>query len=142
MRLNSIKVYFLFIILLLAACGSKKVGAYRSSDGTIVDQKSIAEDHLLSGDASYYADRFNGRTTASGDEYDSQKMTAAHRTLPFGAIVRVVDPATNRSVEVRINDRGPFTKGRVIDLSGEAARELDMIRAGIVYVEIQVLELP
>lgn len=106
-----------------------------------MDQRRLAEDHLLSGDASYYADRFNGRKTASGEPYDSQKFTAAHRTLPFGTIVRVVDPATNRSVEVRINDRGPFTKGRVIDISGEAARELDMIRKGIVYVELRVLEL-
>lgn len=91
------------------------------------------------GEASYYADRFIGRTTASGDRYDPDAMTAAHRTLPFGARVRVTRLSTGRSVVVRINDRGPFVRGRIIDLSHAAARKLDMIREGVVTVSIEVL---
>lgn len=89
--------------------------------------------------ASYYAQRYHGRRTASGERFDVRKMTAAHRTLPFGTQVRVTSEANGRSVVVRVNDRGPFVAGRVIDLSPAAARQLDMIRAGIVPVRMEVL---
>ncbi len=146
MRINndmSGVILILILIIVACGCGSKNVDsfAFRNADAQI-DQKKLAGDHSLSGDASFYAHRFNGRKTASGELYDSQEMTAAHLTLPFGTIVRVVDTKTNRSVRVRINDRGPYAKKRVIDLSGEAARELKMIRRGVVHVEIIVLELP
>ena len=77
---------------------------------------------LEQGTASHYADKFNGLRTASGERYDPEEHTAAHRTLPFGSRVKVTNPHTGRSVIVRINDRGPFVKGRVIDLSRAAAR--------------------
>ncbi|RYY23329.1 MAG: septal ring lytic transglycosylase RlpA family protein [Sphingomonadales bacterium] len=84
-----------------------------------------------SGMASYYADRFTGKRTASGEAYDPEAFTAAHRTLPFGTRVRVTDMASGRSVIVRVNDRGPWGRGeRLIDLSRAAARELDLIRRG------------
>ena len=86
--------------------------------------------------ASYYADRFQGRRTASGERYDRDMFTAAHRELPFGTRVRVVRLDNGQAVEVRINDRGPFVKGRVIDLSYAAARELGMLRAGVVSVRL------
>ena len=85
---------------------------------------------LGTGSASYYADRFHGRRTASGEVYDNTALTAAHRTLPFGTRVRVTNPATGASVVVRINDRGPFTPGRTIDVSRAAAEQLGLIRAG------------
>jgi rare lipoprotein A len=89
--------------------------------------------------ASYYADSFHGRKTASGEMFDRGALTAAHRTLPFGTRVRVTNQDNRKSVVVRITDRGPFVKGRVIDLSPAAARQIDMIRAGIVPVELEVL---
>jgi rare lipoprotein A len=86
--------------------------------------------------ASYYADRFHGRTTASGERYDRRAMTAAHRQLPFGTKVVVTNLNNGRSVTVRINDRGPFVRGRVIDLSYAAAKQLGMLQAGVVQVRI------
>lgn len=95
----------------------------------------------LEGIASYYADEFHGRRTSSGEVYDMHAMTAAHKTLPFHSIVRVTNLDNRRSVEVRINDRGPFKEGRVIDLSYAAALELGMITKGLVPVVIDILEL-
>lgn len=93
------------------------------------------------GQASYYADSLAGRPTASGEPYDPRAFTAAHRTLPFGTIVRVRAHDPPRSVFVRINDRGPFgDRRRVIDLSRAAAEALDMLRDGVVPVAVEVLE--
>lgn len=89
--------------------------------------------------ASYYHDKYHGRQTASGEIFDTHRLTAAHRTLPFGTIVRVTDPTSNRTVTVRINDRGPFVPGRVIDLSRAAARVLQMEPAGLTKVKVEVL---
>lgn len=94
------------------------------------------------GQASYYADKFHGRTTASGEKYDKRKMTGAHRTLPFGTIVRVTNTATGASVDVRINDRGPFKAGRVVDVSRAAAEKLGMIQAGVINCTVQVISTP
>jgi rare lipoprotein A len=93
------------------------------------------------GSASYYADKFHGRTTANGEKYDKNKMTAAHKKLPFGSVVRVVNLNTNKSVTVRINDRGPFVKGRIIDLSRVAAEKLGLIQAGVLKVRVEVLKM-
>lgn len=91
------------------------------------------------GVASYYGRRFDGRLTASGERFDMTEMTAAHKTLPFGSRVRVTNPDNGRSVIVRINDRGPYTRGREIDLSRAAAEELGMIRRGHATVELELL---
>ncbi|MFM7403053.1 MAG: septal ring lytic transglycosylase RlpA family protein [Erythrobacter sp.] len=88
------------------------------------------------GSASYYAAKFHGRRTASGERFDNAAMTAAHRTLPFGTLVRVTNPANGRSVVVRINDRGPFTRGRMIDVSRAAAERLGMVARGHATVEL------
>jgi rare lipoprotein A len=92
------------------------------------------------GKASYYSNKLAGRPTASGEPYKPTELTAAHRTLPFGTIVEV-SRDDGRRVEVRINDRGPFTRGRVIDLSRRAAEELGMIREGVTDVLIRVIHL-
>lgn len=94
---------------------------------------------LGSGTASYYASKFQGRRTASGEAFDNGAMTAAHRTLPFGSLVRVTNPATGASVVVRINDRGPFTRGRMIDVSRAAAEELGLIARGHATVELELI---
>jgi rare lipoprotein A len=95
---------------------------------------------VVKGKASYYADKFEGRLTASGVKYKHSKMTAAHRLLPFGTKVKVTNLSNNKSVEVEINDRGPFVAGRIIDLSKSAAEKLDFIHAGIAEVSIEVID--
>lgn len=89
------------------------------------------------GTASYYADSLHGNPTASGEPYDKDAMTAAHRTLPFDAKVKVTNLANDKSVIVRINDRGPYAKHRIIDVSGAAARKLGMVDAGTAKVRIE-----
>jgi rare lipoprotein A len=93
------------------------------------------------GIASYYASEFNGRPTSSGEIYDMNQMTAAHRTLPFYTKVRVTNVANGKSVTVRINDRGPFKEDRIIDLSLAAAKELGLIGTGTARVRVEVVEL-
>ncbi|MFO8233318.1 MAG: septal ring lytic transglycosylase RlpA family protein, partial [Longimonas sp.] len=92
------------------------------------------------GVASYYGDKFDGRTTANGETFDNSAYTAAHRTLPFGTRVRVTRIDTGEQVTVRINDRGPFVDGRIIDLSQRAARDIDMIADGLAEVRIEVVD--
>ncbi|HEX2114419.1 MAG TPA: septal ring lytic transglycosylase RlpA family protein [Alphaproteobacteria bacterium] len=91
------------------------------------------------GQASWYGDQHHGRTTASGEKFDMNKLTAAHRTLPMGTAVRVTNLDNGRSIEVVINDRGPYVGARVIDLSREAARRLNMEREGLAPVRIEEL---
>ena len=92
------------------------------------------------GIASFYADNFEGKETASGDKYKASKLTAAHLLLPFGTVVRVTNLKNQKSVEVEINDRGPYLEGRLIDLSKSAAEALGFIQDGITEVEIEVVE--
>lgn len=91
------------------------------------------------GSASYYAAKFNGRRTASGERFDNSEYTAAHRTLPFGSRVRLTNTANGKSVIVRINDRGPFSPGRVIDISRAAADDLGLIARGHGTVELALI---
>lgn len=91
------------------------------------------------GIASYYGRRFHGRRTASGEPFDMNAMTAAHRTLPFGSLVEVTNPRTGKTVTVRINDRGPFHGNRVIDVSRAAAEELGLVQRGRGPVELALL---
>ncbi len=95
---------------------------------------------ITEGTASYYADHFHGRKTANGNTFDTQDLTAAHRTLSFGTKVLVTNKSNGRSVEVTINDRGPYVHGRMIDLSKSAAKEIGMLGSGTAQVEIQVVD--
>ncbi|CCH65425.1 Rare lipoprotein A precursor [Richelia intracellularis HM01] len=99
-----------------------------------------AKNHIFKGVASFYGYDGSGNKTASGEKFNPEAMTAAHRTLPFGTRVRVTNPHNGRSVIVRINDRGPFIQGRVIDLSYGAARVLGIIRRGIAPVKVQIMD--
>jgi rare lipoprotein A len=101
-----------------------------------------APDRPVLGIASWYGPGFDGRRTASGEHFNKNHLTAAHPTLPFGSVVRVKNLYNGRTVDVRINDRGPFVKGRIIDLSEEAARQIDLKQRGIGEVEVRVLSMP
>ena len=91
-------------------------------------------------EASYYADKFHGRKTANGEIFNMYDFTAAHKTLPFNSILKVTNIANNKSVTVRVNDRGPFVAGREIDLSKAAAQKLDMLGSGTAQVSIEILQ--
>ena len=93
----------------------------------------------FSGQASWYGAQHHGKKTASGERFNQNALTAAHRTLPFGTRVKVTNTLNNQSVTVRINDRGPYSKGRVIDLSRAAAAKINMIQQGVAPVRIQIL---
>jgi rare lipoprotein A len=97
-------------------------------------------DAVQTGIASYYGLDYHGRQTASGEIFDMHGLTAAHTSLPFGTKIKVTNLDNDRQVIVRVNDRGPFVKGRVLDLSYGAAKELDMIESGTAPVRIEVLE--
>ena len=94
------------------------------------------------GTASYYADKYHGRPTASGEIFDMHQLTAAHRTLPFGTRLLVTNRDTSQSAEVRVNDRGPFVEGRILDVSYAAGRLLGAVGPGIIPVRVRVLSLP
>lgn len=104
---------------------------FRSEAQNVFRQKGVA---------SYYAESFEGKETASGEKYRAAKMTAAHLMLPFGTLVKVTNVKNGKFVEVEINDRGPFVEGRIIDLSKSAAEKIGMIHEGIADVEIEVIE--
>ena len=115
---------------LVTGCASSPRGS------TTVPGAKVSE----TGVASYYAHKYHGRTTANGERFDMNDMTAAHKTLPFGTRVRVTNLNNGKSVTVRINDRGPFVKGRVIDLSLAAAKKLDMVGPGLAEVRLQTAQ--
>jgi rare lipoprotein A len=98
---------------------------------------SCSRSTIETGKASYYADKFEGRKTASGESFSQHKLSAAHRTLPFGTKVKVKNISNGKTVKVKINDRGPFVQGRIIDLSKKAAEKIGLLSAGIAEVEIK-----
>ena len=105
-------------------------------------KKKPSQKWYQEGVASYYGRKFHGRRTANGERYDMYGVSAAHKTLPFGTIVLVRNMKNGRELKVRINDRGPFVKGRIIDLSYGAAKKLGMIQDGIVAVRIRIIRSP
>ena len=96
---------------------------------------------IVDGVASYYGREHHGKKTANGEMFDMNKLTAAHRSLSFGSQVKVTNLSNQRSVIVRINDRGPYYQGRIIDLSQAAAERLEMVKAGITKVKLEVLDV-
>ena len=126
-NLNKI-VFILLIAVSLVSCHRKSVPQNTVSGKGIVRTET--------GLASYYSDKLNGHSTASGEPFNNAKLTAAHKKLPFGTLVKVTNPANGKSVTVRINDRGPFVAGRIIDLSKAAANSIGIVSAGIAKVVI------
>lgn len=125
----------MLIALILQACGIARVGSDRS-----VERTSDSGRILQTGVASWYGPNFHGKATANGETFNMNDLTAAHRTLPFNTIVRVQNIDNGRSVDVRVNDRGPYVDDRIIDLSRQAAREIDMEDSGTANVQILLLE--
>jgi rare lipoprotein A len=109
-------------------------------EGVSRDKATQQQSKSETGVASYYADKYHGKQTASGEIFDMHALTAAHPTYKFGTRVKVTHLENKRSVTVRINDRGPFIKGRVIDLSLAAAKELQMVKSGIAQVKLEIVE--
>lgn len=141
-------ITILSCILMGIACST--TGSHRTSPpGELTTRESLRKDRTqtmasrtIYGKASYYAEKFHGKKTASGEIFDMNGFTAAHRTLPFGTTCRVTNISNQKSVIVKINDRGPFVDGRIIDLSKGAAKSIGAVQSGIVDVKIEILSVP
>jgi len=125
------------ILFTLVSCQATPGELAKGEEARLFAKKPVK---VESGKASYYYGRWIGRLTANGETYRQEDVTAAHKSLPFGTYVRVHNLANDRNLVVRINNRGPFVKGRVIDLSLRAAEHLKMRKAGVVPVRIEVLD--
>ena len=124
----------LLTLALLTGCrGSRSVPATSPA-------RAPRNAYTQTGLGSYYADKFAGRATASGTTYRPGEMTAAHNTLPFGTVIRVTNTRNGHSVDVTVTDRGPHTKGYIVDVSRRAAVQLDIIEAGVVPVTLTVIK--
>ena len=132
MRSGAIVLWILVAMAPQFHVGCSTTPRYRVGDGL---------DTVQTGIASYYGSKYHGRKTASGEVFDMYGLTAAHKHLPLGSRIEVTNLNNNKKLVVRINDRGPFVKGRILDLSYGAAQELDMIESGTAPVRIKVLEL-
>ncbi len=128
---------FLLSVLILSAVGCGGSRATRSR--TVRDQAPLTRKYTETGMACWYGPEYHGQQTASGERFDMNAMTAAHRTLPFNTKVRVTNLDNHASAVVRINDRGPFITGRIIDVSRRAAQELGFERAGLCRCRIESL---
>jgi len=141
-------ILFLTTILFVSSCTSSRrfssdIMGSRPKQSADVNQNYNKEDltgKVIMGKASYYADKFHGRQTASGEIFNMNKMTCAHKTLSFGTRLLVKNLKNGKTVIVRVNDRGPFVGNRILDLSKAAAQKLDMIRSGVIDVEITILK--
>ena len=117
-------ISFLLLVFALSSCHRKTVPSSQEVSGT------------ETGLASFYSESYNGKKTANGEIYNSSEYTAAHKKLPFNTRVKVTNLSNGKTVKVRINDRGPFVAGRIIDLTRKAAKKIDMIGAGVAKVKI------
>ncbi len=117
--------FFLLLLILATSCHRKTVSS-----------SSVYVSGSETGLASFYSESYNGKKTANGEIYNSSEFTAAHKTLPFGTKVKVTNLTNGKTVKVRVNDRGPYVSGRIIDLTRTAARKIDMVNAGVVKVKI------
>lgn len=127
------KTAFLFLLLV---CGCSTSPRYTKP--VII----FPAGYVQKGIASYYAGEFHGRKTSSGEIFDMNGLTCAHRMLPLGTIIRVVNLENGRSIVLRVNDRGPFKRGRILDVSREGARRLGFLEKGTALVSIEVLRYP
>ncbi len=142
-KLNFI-IFCAFVFAWIGSCASAVRFAGSQPAGVQKIEKRAKKFYVgqvLTGKCSYYASKFHGRKTASGEVYDMFAMTAAHRSLPFNTILEVENLANHKKVRVRVNDRGPFKPGRILDLSLQAARELGFIKQGTAEVRAVIIKL-
>lgn len=128
--------------LLLVCCVFLFGSCESASRYTMQDSSFKNSEKVQVGVASFYGIEFHGRPTSSGEVYDMNALTGAHPTLPLGTLVKVTNLANNKSIVVRINDRGPFKKNRIIDVSYEAAKQLGFLNEGTALVKIEVVKYP
>ncbi|MCU4675379.1 septal ring lytic transglycosylase RlpA family protein [Catenovulum sp. 2E275] len=128
---NWVKSVCWLTLLTLAGC---------TSAPTPMQDQTQAQGFKQNGKASYYAAHYHGKTTASGEAFDQNKLTAAHPVLPFGTNVKVTNQANNQSVVVKVNDRGPFVSGRVIDLTKTAFGQIADLNSGVISVTLEVID--
>ncbi len=134
--LKKLSVTFYFIFFFLCFCHMNSAKASNRQPF-----QTFKEGQVLSGYSSYYGPKFNGRKTANGEVFDMYQMTAAHRALPFNTILEVENLNNHKKVRVRINDRGPFKKGRILDLSYGAAKKIGLIATGVAKIKAKIIQL-
>lgn len=139
MAIRLIKHIVISFFMFFCACSPSARFAAQNLSNTPDKVYQISD--IIIGEASYYADEFNGRKTANGEIFDMYKLTAAHKTLPFNTLLEVTNQQNGKSVIVRVNDRGPYKRGRILDLSYAAAKSIDMISTGVADVEIKILKM-
>jgi rare lipoprotein A len=135
-KMNLRIILFAVMAVIFTSCSS----AIRFTSSQNENAVSSTPGTIISGKASYYGLEFDGRKTSNGEIFDMNKFTAAHRSLKFGTVLKVTNVKNNKSVVVRINDRGPFNYERILDLSQGAAEKIGMIKDGVADVEIEILE--
>ena len=145
-----LKIFIVSVLLFLSGCAGnmyKTDGGYKREHGYYKTNTSRKQAEAEQGDelwmvCSYYADKFHGRTTSNGETFDMYKLTCAHKELPFNTELRVTDPDTGKSVDVRVNDRCPFIAGRDLDLSYAAAKQVGLIPYGVKKLQIEIIKKP
>lgn len=141
--MRKLEIFFILLLFPMTIAMNTQRNYQIEAKETENTKQETTKNQQEHGKASYYGSNYEEkRKTASGKPYDKKKLTAAHKTLPFGTIVRVTNKKNGKTVDVEINDRGPFIKGRIIDLSVAAAQELDMMDSGIITVSIDIIEVP
>ncbi len=138
------KIIFSLIIVSIMSCGpSIAYGDYINSEGMTRKQIEAIKDHpqVQIGIASYYGSKFHKKRTANGEIFNMYKVSAAHKTYPLGTKVKVTNMKNGQSIKLTINDRGPYVKGRIIDLSYKAARKIGFVNQGTTKVRIDVIRL-
>ena len=151
MRKYSISKYALLALIIIGCSSSPRYTKGTVSKSTKIKKKvkssssssksnNVKHRKVMTGISSFYAEDFHGKLTANGEVYDMYGVTAAHKTLPLNTICRVTNLANDKSLILRINDRGPYIKGRILDCSYGAAKKLDFIQQGTTNVKIQVIE--
>ncbi len=131
----------LAMLLFFTVSCSASVRYSSRKDSVRAPQQSFTNGRSFTGEASYYGPKFHGRMTASGEAFNMYEFTAAHRTLPFGTILKVTNLVNGKSVTVKVNDRGPFKKNRVLDLSYSAAKKIGMLQSGTARIKAVIIKL-
>jgi len=133
------KIFLIYFFVAFISISCSSTVKYAANKAIRHKQVSNTEGEMV-GYASYYGSKFHGKKTANGEIFDMYGKTAAHRSIEFGTMIEVTNIENNKSVVVKVNDRGPFVSGRILDLSYRAAQELDMIANGVAKVKIRILK--
>ncbi len=139
--MTHIKKIFHFVLIAIVAGALSSCAATKEARQARHKKSIETANPDFTGIASWYGPGFNGRKTASGERFNMHKLTAAHKTLPFGTVLEITNPENNKSITVKVNDRGPFIKGRVLDLSYAAAKAIGILGAGHGVVAARVVTI-